>query len=842
MSNPSKSQNKTSNGVKIKKGEKAPNLLVNSIEVKPLSRGTSDIDLWRNALRQADKGNRKSLYNLYSDLMIDNVLYNSIDTRVKAITNSEITFTGNDGSEVSIDDLIDTSAFEELLTEIMLAQFWGISVVELEFKENGLAIHTLPRTHILPKVGEVALAEGDERGVPYRDDPYIMEIGRTDDFGLILRAAPFVIYKRNNAGDWAQYIEIFGRPIRVFTYETYDEQARIETTKAAEKSGGNLTVVMPANGGFDVKAGAVSGDGEIFDKKRRACNEEILIGILGQTLTTTQGSVGSQALGSIHWQVQEAKHKADRRFVQRILNTKLIPILARQGYPVEGGYFLFPEQGERLGLVAKMDLIDRASKLVPIGSQHVYDSLGIPRPEEGEELVANPQPNFIENIEPSDDLSNPATAKMMGRILRFFADAPKTGAKPTEINDADNLEQRVNKRVANGQARRFDCDLFAEHSAKLLSAFTSGFVGNKPVASLDVAYGWQSPAVLTAMENNLFRFSAGKTIAQVQQLNQAYRSAKSFEEFEQVCLALNNKYYRAWAKTEYITAGAVAESTATYHRLMSQTEIFPYWEYKTLDDGKVRPEHVKLHGLVLPANDPLWQKIYPPNGWRCRCYVVPRMRHEAAGVNFETMRTRANDYLKSDEYERDTQSGFGTNRAVQSLVFTENQNYVDLLLTNKTLNTISVEDWGLDTMIEQMKQAITKTSQYIGTAKDWKDGHLKDDKITISDLQQRPYIVNEYVFKTHTNGKYASGANNRIRLLNSITEVLGSPDEIWLNAEKNKLSPNNRNYIKYYQNETIVVCTKVVNGELQIHSWFALDKNAENEYRRGMLIKKATPK
>lgn len=63
-----------------------------------------------------------------------------------------------------------------------------------------------------------------------------------------------------------------------------------------------------------------------------------------------------------------------------------------------------------------------------------------------------------------------------------------------------------------------------------------------------------------------------------------------------------------------------------------------------------------------------------------------------------------------------------------------------------------------------------------------------------------------------------------------------------LNAEKNKEMPNNRTYLKYYEGETIVVIAKVVKGELEVHSWFSLNPKAENDYRRGMLIKKATLK
>ena len=45
-------------------------------------------------------------------------------------------------------------------------------------------------------------------------------------------------------------------------------------------------------------------------------------------------------------------------------------------------------------------------------------------------------------------------------------------------------------------------------------------------------------------------------------------------------------------------------------------------QYRTANDGKVRPEHAAMHGITLPASYPFWEEFYPPNGWNCRCNVV----------------------------------------------------------------------------------------------------------------------------------------------------------------------------------------------------------------------------
>lgn len=55
-------------------------------------------------------------------------------------------------------------------------------------------------------------------------------------------------------------------------------------------------------------------------------------------------------------------------------------------------------------------------------------------------------------------------------------------------------------------------------------------------------------------------------------------------------------------------------------------EILWGYEYVTVGDDRVRPNHALLDGLRRPKDDVIWKSIMPPNGYNCRCVAVEIFR------------------------------------------------------------------------------------------------------------------------------------------------------------------------------------------------------------------------
>lgn len=68
--------------------------------------------------------------------------------------------------------------------------------------------------------------------------------------------------------------------------------------------------------------------------------------------------------------------------------------------------------------------------------------------------------------------------------------------------------------------------------------------------------------------------------------------------------------YQTNLQSAYMAGRMTAQMTAS---------AFPYLMYVAVMDGRTRPSHAALNGRVWRKDDPIWQSIYPPNGFNCRC-------------------------------------------------------------------------------------------------------------------------------------------------------------------------------------------------------------------------------
>lgn len=67
----------------------------------------------------------------------------------------------------------------------------------------------------------------------------------------------------------------------------------------------------------------------------------------------------------------------------------------------------------------------------------------------------------------------------------------------------------------------------------------------------------------------------------------------------------------------------MAYSAGLWERAQRNGKTHPYIRYITKGDERVRASHAAWSNVTLPIDDPFWQSHWPPNGWHCRCRVIP---------------------------------------------------------------------------------------------------------------------------------------------------------------------------------------------------------------------------
>jgi phage gp29-like protein len=346
-----------------------------------------------------DYSRRFKLYDLYLDVLMDTHLTSVIEKRMLAVLSSPIQFRRNGKVDETINEQIRSPWFRKSVRDIMWAQFWGYSLMQFYKDGEWLNYDLVNRKHACPIKKIILRNQTDLHGTLWEEFADLLFVGDPEDLGLLAKAAPWVIYKRNTTADWAQFSEIFGMPIRKYTYDSTDDGARQQAIADAEEQAGAAVYFLSDGTKLDlVESGSKTGTADLYEKLCERCNNEISKLILGNTLTTEASSTGTQALGAVHKKVEDRVAQSDRQYVLDVLNYEMTDIFVGLGVNTVGGEFFFPDTKE-VDMTAKMNILVQLKNTfsLPISDDYLYEELGIEKPKDydtlrGKQLQAEPEP------------------------------------------------------------------------------------------------------------------------------------------------------------------------------------------------------------------------------------------------------------------------------------------------------------------------------------------------------------------------------------------------------------------------------------------------------------------
>ncbi len=372
----------TASGIMPQPGQRAPGVVI----LSPPRRFGVDISDYMAAVRSAetvDMPSRTRLYDLYADILMDTHLSSVIDKRINSVLSTDIEFRRKDNKpDDVINDQIRSPWLSRLVRDILMARFWGFTLCQFYRDGEWVDYNLIPRKHACPVRRIIKRYQSDVSGIPWEDYDNFLFAGDPEDLGLLAKAAPWVIYKRNTTGDWSQFSEVFGMPIQEYTYDSDDDESRRRAIADASAIGSLATFIHGRDTSLNLlEAGNKTGSADVYERLIERCNSEISKLILGNTLTTEASDTGTQALGSVHKKGEDAIIQADRNYLLDVLNYNLTDILADLGFNVAGGSFYFPER-KVIDDTTRANILVQLSNTfkLPIDDDYLYEQFGIDKP------------------------------------------------------------------------------------------------------------------------------------------------------------------------------------------------------------------------------------------------------------------------------------------------------------------------------------------------------------------------------------------------------------------------------------------------------------------------------
>lgn len=201
------------------------------------------------------------------------------------------------------------------------------------------------------------------------------------------------LFKNYSVGDLAEFLEIYGIPVRLGKYPpNASEREKATLLRALVGIGHNAAGIIPEGMLIDFKD-AATGDPKAFELMISWCERNQSKVILGGTLTSgADGAASTNALGNVHNEVRKDLRDGDIRQLNATITRDLVYAIAAMNGLARDGIKRCPRFGLITGETEDIKVLaDALPKLVGINVQIPQEwanqKLGIPMPQPGQVVL-----------------------------------------------------------------------------------------------------------------------------------------------------------------------------------------------------------------------------------------------------------------------------------------------------------------------------------------------------------------------------------------------------------------------------------------------------------------------
>jgi hypothetical protein len=235
-----------------------------------------------------------------------------------------------------------------------------------------------------------------------------------------------------------------------------------------------------------------------------------------------------------------------------------------------------------------------------------------------------------------------------------------------EVNLSDDLSTAIEEMVqevwrlqgTDGSINQSVTKFFTD---KIWGGVVKGF--GSDISGVD--YETPDYNMLTALQENVWHFSAAKNYAQLRELSDALLDAdgrlRTFEQFKEAAGLINQKFMKTWLRTEYNLAVTGSQMAGKWVDIERNAKTLPLLQFDAVLDGQTTDLCRSLNGTVLRWDHAFWKTYYLPNHFGERSTV----RQLATGKITPEHKIPSADIPKM----------FRTNLAQKGLIFPEDHAY-----------------------------------------------------------------------------------------------------------------------------------------------------------------------
>ena len=366
---------------------------ITKIVPKSISQARQDIASWKTAVREAthvENPKRIRLQRLYNDIMLDAHLVSQIENRKMQTLQTSFSIYDKTGKvNIEITEAIrSTNWMKVIMSNILDSVFYGPTLIEFitphsggagggeDRQLNALEVATIPRTNFVPDTGILLLDETDTKGIAYREvkefGTWLIEFGQPKEFGLLNKAIPHVLFKRFAQSCWSELCEIYGIPPRVLKTNTQDPQMLSRGEMMMRDMGAASWYIIDETENFEFAQG-VSTNGDVYSNLIKLCKDEISLLIMGAVIGQDTKH-GNESKEEVSMKMFGNLINADRRMVESMMNTNVLPALFRIGLLPDGLTMFFDAEED---LPALWNMTKEALPFMEVKPEWIKEKFGI---------------------------------------------------------------------------------------------------------------------------------------------------------------------------------------------------------------------------------------------------------------------------------------------------------------------------------------------------------------------------------------------------------------------------------------------------------------------------------